>query len=502
MNLKLITISDLYGKEGIPEEHAKVFLKVAKEKNVVIMTRTPGSACGMLLKQNYDAKSFWVKSKSCDWGPMAGFVCLDPLLNKSSIDGALDNLDYAHKSLTELYEYNRKYYVGENAHKREKGETVYKKDDNGKNTDVYDYTNVPKRASAIQICFDKQRLNWLLERGGTLGPKKKPSKITEIKSSDGTPSSFHYEFGDVNVLIKKEGELYGLYYDVVKLYGIENKQNLYESLAESFTKKMENWALETDKKAENTKKTDKLNEIKGKKNEKDKDKIKEFWKFLGEKKALKIEPSLEKFAEGKYKNYRPLMAMTNAHKAYKKKTDSGKMHLNALTGDYDLYAVWPKKFDKELDSRVAGMYPGLKDDDICKLEGLSKIGKVAGNITERIYEIGQTINSLIAYQPVQLEIDNKKEYDASKILKVNRVYHSDEGGRPYLRTADSAIGFSPTGEIFEISEKSLLSDAIVHFGVEGYCCLVNTGWEKELSEEAKKYRRYEKFGVLMDKLSA
>ena len=67
LKLKLISNEELYQREGIPEEHSDVFLNIAKETNCVIMTRTPGKACGQLLDQGYDAKGFWIKSKSCDW---------------------------------------------------------------------------------------------------------------------------------------------------------------------------------------------------------------------------------------------------------------------------------------------------------------------------------------------------------------------------------------------------------------------------------------------------
>ena len=68
---------------GMPIEHAKAIGLVAQRKKCVIMFRATGPVCTALLEEGYDTKGYRIHSKSCDWGPMAGFVMLDPRLNKT-----------------------------------------------------------------------------------------------------------------------------------------------------------------------------------------------------------------------------------------------------------------------------------------------------------------------------------------------------------------------------------------------------------------------------------
>lgn len=47
------------------------------------MVRATGPTCLGLLEEGYDTKGYRIHGKSCNWGPMAGFVLRDPRLNKS-----------------------------------------------------------------------------------------------------------------------------------------------------------------------------------------------------------------------------------------------------------------------------------------------------------------------------------------------------------------------------------------------------------------------------------
>ncbi|MFY7909659.1 MAG: anthrax toxin-like adenylyl cyclase domain-containing protein [Emticicia sp.] len=531
MNLKEIKIEELYEKHGIPLHDAQVFQKVAKEQRAVIMTRTPGLACGMLLEQGYDAKSFWVKSKSCSWGPMAGFVCLDPMLNKSMIKGALDNMAYATHSLTEVYE-NVKTEV-EAEYYDEKIKYDYKE---GKSSDT------------IQIRIYAERVNWILANKDKL-KNGTSSSYEEVFDEDGKSVGWLYKFQDYEILIKKSDnsdnpKYYDLYYDVKKLYGIsENSTNdIYKDLCESFEKKILDFIK--DDFDEKTKKIEESNELESEKikkraklqddREKALDKLKnnnaKFWGTLSIRNYFKDVYDFRTFAKGRFKNFKRLRAMTNAHKPYKLDENA---HLNALTGDYDLFAVWPytisieKKdkngnvvldengkvifeyeYDENLDVRVAGMMQNLDDKELIKKEGEDDIGKVVGNITDRVYLIGQLINSTLPFEEIKviddpnsndpkkefkIEVTNKplKDYiGKSSKLEANRVYHSDEAGRPFVKSVDSAVGFGPDGEVFEITAKNAvndLSNAIVYFHHKGYKCFVNKGWKGHLTETVQAY---------------
>lgn len=70
---------------GMPSSHATAFAEVAEEQRVLIISRAVGPTCLQLLEQGYDTKGFRIHGKSCNWGPMAGFVLRDPRLNKARL---------------------------------------------------------------------------------------------------------------------------------------------------------------------------------------------------------------------------------------------------------------------------------------------------------------------------------------------------------------------------------------------------------------------------------
>src|SRR5579863_6137212 len=69
-------------KSGMPLPHAHCFQRVANNTNCVISSRSVGKYATGLILENYASKGFHVKAKSCNWGPMAGFVMSDPRFTK------------------------------------------------------------------------------------------------------------------------------------------------------------------------------------------------------------------------------------------------------------------------------------------------------------------------------------------------------------------------------------------------------------------------------------
>jgi hypothetical protein len=67
---------------GTTTKHAAAFQKVADEKQCVIISRAVGKWATGLIEEGYATKGYHIKSKSCDWGPMAGFICTDPRFTK------------------------------------------------------------------------------------------------------------------------------------------------------------------------------------------------------------------------------------------------------------------------------------------------------------------------------------------------------------------------------------------------------------------------------------
>lgn len=69
-------------KTGIPALHADAFQEVANATDTVIASRAVGIYATGLILEGYASKGFHNKAKSCNWGPMAGFVLDDPRFTK------------------------------------------------------------------------------------------------------------------------------------------------------------------------------------------------------------------------------------------------------------------------------------------------------------------------------------------------------------------------------------------------------------------------------------
>lgn len=72
-------------KSGMPPAHARSFQRVADDIDCVISSRSVGVYATGLLLESYATKGFHVKAKSCNWGPMSGFVLSDPRFTKRGV---------------------------------------------------------------------------------------------------------------------------------------------------------------------------------------------------------------------------------------------------------------------------------------------------------------------------------------------------------------------------------------------------------------------------------
>lgn len=70
---------------GILRAHREAFLNVAYQMKAIIMVRAPGKFCTGLINDGYDSKSMLNHAKSCNWGPMAGFVLERPMFSKDGL---------------------------------------------------------------------------------------------------------------------------------------------------------------------------------------------------------------------------------------------------------------------------------------------------------------------------------------------------------------------------------------------------------------------------------
>jgi hypothetical protein len=80
--MALITGQAALDATGTLDTHSEVFQAVAEETHCVISSRAVGPYATGLLRGGYATKGFHNKAKSCNWGPMAGFVLSDPRFTK------------------------------------------------------------------------------------------------------------------------------------------------------------------------------------------------------------------------------------------------------------------------------------------------------------------------------------------------------------------------------------------------------------------------------------
>jgi hypothetical protein len=456
---------ELADEQGFPETHTRVFLAVAKDRKHVILSRTPGKACEGPLREGYSAKSFHIKAKSCDWGAAAGFLCLDPFLNKSGKKGAAFNLEHNHESLTVGYDASLKADA--------KGQV----------------------ATVTPLLVSEERAQWLHDKApNPVDVSKGPETVKYWAATWQQGEDLSVPF----LLVKDQAagsSLWKVYYDFRALYGIAAGADFPAAPPPSLVATFLALALaDAQKNAPKTALTEK-------EKQKVTDALGYVWKRLREE---AVDPkNRPQGVAAKYEHYVPVLAMVNPHKEHDK---APFLHLNAVTGDYDLFALWPSagntalaggaQANEQLDQRVVPMKPGISPEDVKKGESKSPVGAVLGNISERVQWIAQIINQEIANIPLA-----KKGSDASAGSEtpglplralVNRIYHSDEAGRPGIDAVDDAAVFTPDGKIYMICKDSggtaaaRLSALIEEWGGKGYTIFANPGWAEHLTKAAQE----------------
>jgi hypothetical protein len=92
--------------QGFPAYMTYSFIETAVTTDTVILSRLPGGVGQDLISEGYDLKGFHIKAKSCNWGPMAGFICQLPVFNKQGIAKADYNTKEVLHYLKHLDDFN------------------------------------------------------------------------------------------------------------------------------------------------------------------------------------------------------------------------------------------------------------------------------------------------------------------------------------------------------------------------------------------------------------
>jgi hypothetical protein len=182
--------------------------------------------------------------------------------------------------------------------------------------------------------------------------------------------------------------------------------------------------------------------------------------------------------------YEPMLAMTNpiGHRSW-----PGDDFRNAITGDYDLFAVWPYAEEYQHygdDHRPLGTARGWADRDriVHQLERFftrSGQGTKIGNITNRIYHVGQLLNSTIGMA---------NTFAGGPFPHRNVIWHSDEAARPFVNDVDlPLIAFAPSR--LEVGIDTILDfrGFVLNCLLEGIYVTLADGWV--LAPDAKKPNR-------------
>ena len=65
----------VFAEQGFTSDLCKAFQLAANELHMVVLSRVPGGSCTDLIAAGHDLKGHFIKAKSCDFGPMSGFLC-------------------------------------------------------------------------------------------------------------------------------------------------------------------------------------------------------------------------------------------------------------------------------------------------------------------------------------------------------------------------------------------------------------------------------------------
>lgn len=355
-----------YERSGMPEEHGKCFQEVANSTKCVISSRSVGKYATRLLREGYSTKGFHNKAKSCNWGPMAGFVLSDPRFTKRG--ASRDDRETQRTDLFKAFTHG---------------------------------------AQEMQVYISEARRQELLKlRGGGGGPCIYPAPADILPPGDNE----RYYFGS-----SPDGE------QILFLLRRTSRG------PGAFGKDL--WAV--------------------------------YYALIERRLPAKLDQ--RRLAKGD--NYLPVYAVVDPNCS----ANTQGTYRSATTGDYDLFAIFPRMTDYKpfgIDKRPVpksdrfkmpmSAYTKHEDPDF-------------GNATMRVRNIAAMLNRRIIMEGYQ---------------GGNVVHHGDEGGRPMVNEIDAFIGFIP-GKMspYFVDEKDAdgFKEFIALCTKNGFQATFNPGWLQRLN---------------------
>lgn len=409
--------------EGFPTKVLKAFQKAADELNCVIWSRVPGKACTTLIDEGYNLKPFYVHGKSCNWGPMAGFVCQLPALNKKGASKIAYNLKEHLNSLTWLDEKQAEAVRAWN--KEHQGEPDISDENKYREMGVTDSLFLPlsiseaRKKELLDSGFlpDHKTINNDLACGIAQDKDKTVAIEYLMQRNSNNPNlwdiyhkNIYIKNGDIYInYLQKNGAKFSIIQDNVAQYNADIQASIHQKII------LDQTQIDTI-----------LNTLFN---------------------SLNIFPERRNSLD----NFYPINGIQSPYLAYR---DDANLYKNAVSGDYDLFAVWPftPNASFEMTTRISERASKPSESDkiqrlfipveakenaveITKsrnvfiefigtykeLEG--KEDPELGNINDLVSLAAQTLNSLIRATYLGKNAKDKGQFP-------NRAFHSDEGGRP------------------------------------------------------------------------
>ncbi len=338
---------------GTTIAHAAAFQKVADEKKCVIISRAVGKWATGLIEEGYATKGYHIKSKSCDWGPMAGFICTDPRFTKLGNSAAA--LEGQRKANVKAFEHH---------------------------------------ATEMEIFISFERYAWLIENkamfvvSGDIN-----TKVVQASSNDKSVT--------MKFVLKRTLFVPGSNKHLYQVFYHPDERVLYSQLNSKLKLKNTVYAV-----------------------------------------TAFVDP----------------LCPADVLKTYKA----------AMTGDYDLWAVYPKASDYDVKGKDARPVQ-WSDRHVVRHQGVNSISnfeqiesakhKHMGNITDRIIDIKDALNAAMQHPGGMM------------------VHHSDEAGRPLVKDVDlNIIAFVPKAKnAFCIKTYDDLGK-FIGLVIKDYHVVLNPGW--------------------------
>lgn len=89
---------------GMPLIHATKLAKLSKKMNLIFGFRPIDPLNAQLMRQKFPTKPMHIKAKTSNWGPMAGFICINQALSKLVFSDSKEMIDRANAEVKQCLE--------------------------------------------------------------------------------------------------------------------------------------------------------------------------------------------------------------------------------------------------------------------------------------------------------------------------------------------------------------------------------------------------------------